>query len=118
MARFDDLPERGLPAESDPTAMRNQPALWGGNRRRWLIPAGILCVAAVLMLALTLSLQIIIPWSGIVLTVGLYLTMIGCGIWVRDQHQRNVAFAWLMSGMAVIPLIALALVTMGELSVG
>ncbi|MBO9627709.1 MAG: hypothetical protein J7484_15220 [Microbacterium sp.] len=101
-------------AHTDPLAIRNQPALWEGRRRRWLVPAGVLCLVAVAMLAATLTMQIIIPWSGIVLTVGLYLTMVGCAIWVRDAHRRNLAFAWLMGAMAIVPALALVLITLGE----
>jgi len=101
-------------ARTDPLAIRNQPALWTGRRRRWLVPALVLCVVAVTMLAATLSLQVIIPWAGIVLMVALYLAMLGCAVWVRDTHARNLAFAWLMGGMAAVPTLALVLVTIGE----
>lgn len=102
------------PAQDDPTAIRNQPALRGSGRARWLIPAALLGVVAVVMLAMTLSLQIIIPSAGIVLTVACYLAMLGCAVWMRDVRRRNLAFAWLMGAMAFFPLLALVLVTMGE----
>lgn len=102
-----------LDPDRDPLEVRNQPALWSGGRRRWLIPAAALGAVAVVMLAMTLSLQILIPWSGIVLTVALYLAMVGCAVWVRDVRRRNLAFAWLMGAMAFVPLFALTLVTIG-----
>lgn len=101
-------------AGPDPTQIRNQPAFWSASRGRWLIPAGLLGVVAVIMLAMTLSLQILIPWGGILLTVGLYLVMVACAVWMRDVHRRNIAFAWLMGAMAFVPVLALVLITVGE----
>jgi len=95
-------------------AIRNQPALRGGTRRRWLLPAGLLGAVAIVMLGMTLSLQILIPWAGIILTVGLYVIMLACAIWVRDVRRRNLAFAWLMGAIAFVPALALVLITIGE----
>ena len=90
-------------ARRDPLAIRNQPALWTGRRRQWLIPAGVLWLVAVLMLTATLTLQILIPWAGIGLETLLYLTMLACAIGMRETHPRNVAFAWLMGAGALTP---------------
>lgn len=100
--------------DADPTAMGNQPALWSAGRARWLIPAGALTGVAVTMLVLTLGLQILLPWTGIIVSVALYLAMIGVAIWVRDPHRRNIAFAWLMGGIAAVAALALALIAWGE----
>jgi len=106
--------ERRARAEADPTAIRNQPALWAPGRARWLIPAALLGAVAILMLGMTLSLQILIPWAGIILTVLLYALMVACAIWMRDAHRRNIAFAWIMGAMAFFPVLALVLITVGE----
>ena len=101
-------------ARADPTAIRNQPALWSASRARWLIPAALLGAVAIVMLAMTLPLQIIIPAAGIILTVACYFAMLGCAIWMHDTHRRNLAFAWLMGAMAFVALTALVVVMIGE----
>lgn len=100
--------------QDDPTAIRNQPALWSPSRARWLIPAALLGAVAIIMLGMTLSLQIIVPSAAIILTIAFYLIMVACAIWMHDVHRRNIAFAWLMGAMAFFPVLALVLVTIGE----
>ncbi len=101
--------------ERDPQRVRDQPALWTGTRRRWLLPTGLMAVVAIAMLLLTLSLQFAVPVLGIGLIVALYLIMVVCAIVMRDARQRNLAFAWLMSGIAVVAVVALGVVLLAEI---
>jgi len=99
---------------TDPLRVRDQPALWTATRRRWLVPAGILAIVAIAMLAATLSLQVAVPVLGIAAVIVLYIVMILCGMLVRDAHRRNLAFAWLMSAIAVVAVVALIAVVLGQ----
>ena len=96
----------------DPTLVRNQPALRSARRRIWLIPAAILAAIGVAMLAATLTIAMVAPIVGIALIVGLYAAMCLVADSVRDARRRNIAFAWLMVGLAVVPVVALALVVL------
>ena len=100
--------------DDDPMLIRNQPALRTPRRRRWLVPGAILAVVAIGMLAWTLQLQILLPWTGIVLVAGCYLGMLIVAAVVPDPRRRDRAFAWLMGGMTVAALAALSLIVLGE----
>lgn len=112
---FDQHPGGPRPGgEDDPTLVRNQPALRTPHRRRWLIPGTILAAVAIGMLAWTLQLQILLPWTGIILVAACYIAMLVVATTVREPRRRDRAFAWLMAGMTFAALLALTLIVVGE----
>ncbi|WP_345800021.1 hypothetical protein AAIB33_11095 [Microbacterium sp. AZCO] len=96
-------------APTDPTRVGLQPALQTARRRQWLVPAGLLAAIAVGIFALTIPLNPAISLTGIVLDVLFYAAMLVCAATVPQPRGRNLAFAWLMGGLAVTSALLLLL---------
>lgn len=92
----------------DPTRVTSQPALQGGTRRRWLIPAGIFAAIVLALFIAALQLQTIVPIVGIALVASLYAAMLVAAGTIRDSRSRNRAFASLMGAMALGALVCAA----------
>ncbi len=73
-----------------------------------MIPATVLAVIALVVLAFTLSLQLALPLVGIVFVVGVWVAMLLVSRRHGDARRRNRALAWLMAALA---FGALAVVT-------
>ncbi|MFH8249199.1 hypothetical protein ACH3VR_02370 [Microbacterium sp. B2969] len=85
----------------EPPPVQPQAALQTPRRRRWLVPAGVLAIVAVVLFVLAFALNPPIAVTGIVLVALFYTAMLVCAVAVERPHMRNVAFAWLVGGMAV-----------------
>ncbi|MFT7766701.1 hypothetical protein [Clavibacter tessellarius] len=94
---------------SDPTRVRDQPAIRSGRRRAWLVPAGLLAGITIALLAASLSFATVVPVVGIAATAVLYAAMVVVAIAVRPVRARNAALAWLMILIAVVALGSLLL---------
>jgi threonine/homoserine/homoserine lactone efflux protein len=94
---------------TDPTRVRDQPAIRSGRRRAWLVPAGLLAGITIGLLVAALGLEMRIAAVGIVATAVLYAAMLAVAVAVRPVRSRNVALAWLMILMAVVALGSLLL---------
>ena len=101
---------------TDPTRVREQPSLTTSTGAIWLIVGGLFTA---------ISLGVLIPMTALppiglaliaaIVVALLYIAMVLCGMLVRDAHRRNLAFAWLMSAIAVAAVLALGAVMLGEL---
>ncbi|OUE22306.1 hypothetical protein BFL36_10265 [Clavibacter michiganensis] len=94
---------------SDPTRVRDQPAIRSGRRRAWLVPAGLLAGITIALLAASLSFATAVPVVGITATAVLYAAMVVVAVAVRPVRARNGALAWLMILIAVVALGSLLL---------
>jgi threonine/homoserine/homoserine lactone efflux protein len=94
---------------TDPTRVRDQPAIRSGRRRSWLVPAGLLAGITIALLVAALGLEMRIAAVGIVATAALYAAMLVVAVAVRPVRRRNVALAWLMILIAVVALGSLLL---------
>jgi hypothetical protein len=92
---------------TDPTRMRDQPAIRSGRRRAWLVPAGLLAGITIALLVAALGLEMGIAAVGIVATAVLYAAMVVVAVVVRPVRARNAALAWLMILIAVVALTSL-----------
>ncbi|WP_414172091.1 hypothetical protein [Clavibacter tessellarius] len=99
----------GMSDGSDPTRVRDQPAIRSGRRRAWLVPAGLLAGITIALLAASLSFATTVPVVGIAATAVLYAAMVVVAIAVRPVRARNAALAWLMILIAVVALGSLLL---------
>jgi len=102
------------PLHAGPTRVREQAPLEAERRRYWLVPAGILATVAVVIFALTTSLNPPIGLTGIILTAAFYGAMLVCGMTVASVKNRNLAFAWLMGAMSISSTLLLLFVLMTE----
>ncbi|MBM7411527.1 uncharacterized membrane protein YhaH (DUF805 family) [Clavibacter michiganensis] len=103
-----------MPAEPDPTRVRDQPAIRTARRRQWLVPAGLMAGLTVGLLVAALRLETAIPLTGIVATALLYLAMVVVAATVRTARIRNLAFASLMGLIALVALGSLLLLLLSE----
>ncbi|MBM7025113.1 hypothetical protein [Clavibacter zhangzhiyongii] len=94
---------------TDPTRVRDQPAIRTGRRRAWLVPAGLLAGITIALLVAARSLEAGIAVTGIVATAVFYAAMLVVAVAVRPVRARNVASAWLMILIAVVALGSLLL---------
>ena len=101
-------------AHPDPTRVRAQPALQTGRRRDWLVPAGGLAAVALVIFFLALELNPAIAITGLVLVVAFYGAMLVCAATVANTKNRNLAFAWLLGGMAVASALLLLFLLAAE----
>ncbi|QIG39870.1 hypothetical protein G5T42_10550 [Microbacterium sp. 4R-513] len=102
------------PLHAGPTRVREQPALDTEKRRQWLVPAGILAAVAILVFALTASLNPPIGLTGIILVCAFYGAMLVCAMTVDSVKTRNLAFAWLMGAMSISTTLLMLFVVMTE----
>lgn len=87
---------------TDPTLVRNQPAIRVARRRWWLVPGGIVAGLAIVLLVAALSLQLVIPLTGIVFVAVIYTAMLISAVAVRSIGKRNTTLASLFITMAVV----------------
>lgn len=102
------------PLHAGPSRVREQAVPDSDRRRYWLVPGGILATVAVLIFALTASLNPPIGLTGIILTCAFYGAMVVCAMTVDTVRTRNLAFAWLMGAMSVSSTVLLLFVLMTE----
>ncbi|TDN92022.1 hypothetical protein [Microbacterium sp. BK668] len=102
------------PVHAGPGGVREQAPLEVEHRRYWLVPGGVLAVVAVLIFALTISLNPPIGLTGVILTCAFYGAMLVCAMTVDSVKNRNLAFAWLVGAMSVSSTVLLLFVLMIE----
>jgi hypothetical protein len=100
---------------TDPTRVRDQPAIRSGRRRRWLVPAGLLAGVTIAFLVAALGMQTVVPVVGIAATALLYLAMVVVAVTGRPVRSRNVALAGLMALLAAAALGSLLALLLTEL---
>jgi hydrogenase/urease accessory protein HupE len=101
---------------TDPTRVRDQPAIRSGRRRRWLVPAGLLAAVTIAFLVAALGMQTVVPVVGIAATALLYLAMVVVAVTGRPVRSRNVALAGLMALLAAAALGSLLALLLTELA--
>ncbi len=90
---------------ADPTDLTNQPALQSGATSRWLVPAAVLTLIALVLYAWAFSLQLILPIIGIVYVLVMLALMILVSRRRGDARRKNVRLAWYMGALAAGALI-------------
>src|SRR5687767_7200098 len=100
---------------TDPTRIRNQPALTTSNGRIWLIVGGLFTV---------ISLAVLIPMTrlepaGVALAAAisiglLYLFMVATRLWVRPGRVRLALMAIAMLAIAIIALASVIIVAYSQ----
>ena len=93
------------PVVADPTALTNQPALQIGAASRWLVPAGVLALVAIVLYCTAFQLQIVLPIIGIVFVAVMWVVMFVSARRGGDPKTTNRRLAWLMGGMAIGALL-------------
>ncbi len=85
----------------DPTDLRNQTSFRSGSASRWLVPGAVLAVVAIVLFALALQLQAVLPAVGIVYAVIGWAMMLVAARSSSDARVRNVRLAVAMAILAV-----------------
>ena len=99
---------------SDPTLVRNQPAIGQGRRRQWLVPAALLAAITIGLMIIALDLQTAVPVAGIVIVSTLLAAMVVVALVVEATRRRNILSAWLMSTMGLAALTLPVLLLIGQ----
>lgn len=98
---------RRVPGEEplDPTDLRNQSTLQTGPPDRWLVPSSVLAAITIVLFALALRQQVVLPLVGIVFVVGTWTAMFIIARRGGHRVRTNRVLAWLMGGLAVGALL-------------
>ena len=92
-----------VPAQFDPTLIRNQPSLTTSTGLIWLVVGGLFAAISIVVLAFLLDLQPAgLALGGIIVTVALYLAMILVRVLVSRPRVRLGLLATVMLLMAAI----------------
>lgn len=89
----------------DPTDLTNQAALQSGATSRWIVPAGVLALVAVVLYCFAFQIQVVLPVIGIVFVAVMWLVMLLTARKGGDRVSTNRRLAWLMGGMALGALL-------------
>jgi hypothetical protein len=108
----EQLPDRQPPA--NPGDVTDQPALKYGASSRWLVPAGVLAAAAIVLFVLAFQLQLLLPIIGIVYVVVMWIAMFVVSRRSGDMVLRNRRLAWFMGALAVGALITFVAIYLVE----
>ncbi|MFB8386438.1 hypothetical protein ACFC3F_04765 [Microbacterium sp. NPDC055910] len=87
------------------TDLTNQAALQTGASSRWLVPAGVLAVVAVVLYCFAFQIQVVLPIIGIVFVIVMWLVMFATARRGHDRVATNRRLAWLMGGLALGALL-------------
>lgn len=94
--------EQPVPNPNDVTA---QPALRYGSTSRWLVPAGVLAVVAIVLYCFAFQLQVILPVIGILFVAVIWVVMLIVSRRGGARADTNRRLAWFMGAMAVGALL-------------
>ncbi len=103
---------------TDPTLVRNQPALTSSSGLAWIIVGGILTVTAIAVLAPLIGLGPPgVAVAGIVVLAAIYLVMVVVRFTTAGGRFRLGIMAACMIAIAVVGLVAVGMITADEWSV-
>ena len=103
---------------TDPTLVRNQPALTSSSGLAWLIVGGLLAVTGIAVLAPLIGLGPPgVPVGGIALLAAIYLVMVVVRFTTVGGRFRLAIMATCMIAIAVVGLVAVGIITADEWSV-
>jgi cytochrome bd-type quinol oxidase subunit 1 len=89
----------------NPTDVTAQPALQAGATSRWILPAGVLALVAIVLYCFAFQIQIVLPIVGIVFVIVMWLMMFLVARRGGADKRTNRRLAWLMGGMAAGALL-------------
>ncbi|WP_243230853.1 hypothetical protein [Microbacterium sp. CIAB417] len=95
---------------TDPTLVRNQPALRSSDGTIWIVVAGGFALACAVPLVLILvdpGPSAVVAWTTAVLMVVLYAALVAARFLIADRVQRLRVLAVLMLVMAAVALLGL-----------
>lgn len=107
-----------LGRETDPTLVRNQPALTSSSGLVWIIVGGILAVTGIAVLAPLIGLGPPgVAVGGIALLSAIYLVMVAVRFTTAGGRFRLAIMATCMIAIAVVGLVTVGLITADEWNV-
>jgi hypothetical protein len=95
---------------TDPTRVRNQPALTSSTGLIWIVLGAVLAAVCAGVLLALVPLQPVTAWVGLVLIVVLFAAMIGIRFAVRQGPRRLTAMASVFGAMALVTLICVVMI--------
>jgi hypothetical protein len=105
------------PAKSDPTKVRNQPALTSGPGNTWLIIGALMTLISGVIFAFALNLRPPgVALIGLLAVVALFICMVFARLTVAPGRVRLGTLAVLLLALAVVSLVCLGIITWTEWS--
>ncbi|WP_022887508.1 hypothetical protein [Glaciibacter superstes] len=100
---------------SDPTKVRNQPALNRGTGNTWLVIGGIITLLSIIFFAFGLNLHPVgVALAGLLAVVALYAGMLIARFTIRPEPLRLRTLAVLLLAISVIALVCLGILAWTE----